>query len=174
VCCNVTILLVKWVMPGPSTYTHQHVPTPPTQPQSLNRRSATEALKIVGESYPWTAAPGWQPHRRVPPGGINETTPVHFGQCGEYRPSTVAQEHSTFVYLRSNHKVRLGWSSTAGVQRPCTQPWKTHQDYALHLASHLALHTKCELGSGFGWGQGSYTVWRLPASRATRAREFGR
>lgn len=68
-------------------------------------RSATEALKLVGESYPWTPAPGWHPRHRVPPGGVNETSPGRFNGCGAYNPSNADLSHSTYVYLRANHKV---------------------------------------------------------------------
>ena len=75
--------------------------------QFVRRRSATEGLKIVGESFPWAPQPGWRPSRRVPAGGVNETKPAHTGRCGAFQPNAASEEHSTFVYLRANHKVRL-------------------------------------------------------------------
>lgn len=69
-------------------------------------RSATEALKLVGESFPWSGAPGWAPPRRVTPGGVNETYAVTTPGCSSYDPRAAARGQSNYVYLRANHKAR--------------------------------------------------------------------
>ncbi len=80
---------------------------PPPHHRRPPTRSATEALKIVGESFPWTPAPGWVPPRRVPAGGVNETAPGHLGKCGKFDESSGDLDQSTYVYLRANHKVSI-------------------------------------------------------------------
>jgi len=81
---------------------------------TTNDRSATEALKIVGESFPWTPAPEWVPPRRVPAGGINETTPGRISRCGGFEePSGAPLDQSSYVYLRANHKVKNMRAATA-------------------------------------------------------------
>lgn len=73
-------------------------------------RSATEALKIVGESFPWSAAADWTPPRRVPAGGVNETDPPghQTAGCGGFEQDAASHRRSNFVYLRANHKVGGG------------------------------------------------------------------
>ncbi|KAI8463606.1 MAG: pyridoxal phosphate-dependent transferase [Monoraphidium minutum] len=99
-----------------------HFNADPDEYMVVFTRSATEALKLVGESYPWSAAPGWHPPRRVLPGGVNETAPARFGGCGAYNPANEDAGHSTYVYLRANHKSVLGIGALArehGAQLTC-------------------------------------------------------
>ncbi|KAI8471068.1 MAG: pyridoxal phosphate-dependent transferase [Monoraphidium minutum] len=72
-------------------------------------RSATEALKHVGEFFPWSPEPGWEPPRRVRPGGVSDAAALPAGSCGGgFREPAAAAAHSSFVYLRANHKSVLG------------------------------------------------------------------
>jgi hypothetical protein len=86
-------------------------PLPATSSHLCDPRSATEGLKITGESFPWKPAPNWDPPRRVPAGGVNETWATHTGQCGGFSDDNSpldGEHHSTYVYLRANHKVERG------------------------------------------------------------------
>lgn len=89
-----------------------HFSADPDEYAVVFTRSATEALKITGESFPWTPAPGWAPPRRVPAGGVNETAGGgHPGTCGGFEEANAARgrgAHSSYVYLRANHKSVLG------------------------------------------------------------------
>ncbi|KIZ00907.1 hypothetical protein MNEG_7052 [Monoraphidium neglectum] len=94
-------------------------------------RSATEALKLVGEYFPWAPRPGWQPERRVHPGGISDAAALPAGRCGTLEQAGTGGAGSSFVYLRANHKSVLGigayaklhGSTLACVDEPGMEAW---------------------------------------------------
>eukprot|EP00878_Enallax_costatus_P005228 GHUV01005494.1.p1 GENE.GHUV01005494.1~~GHUV01005494.1.p1 ORF type:complete len:253 (+),score=38.33 GHUV01005494.1:272-1030(+) len=66
-------------------------------------RSATEALKMVGEWFPWSAKPDYQPLKDVPPGGVSNKFVGHVSKCGG--PLYFIKDQNTgkashFVYTR--------------------------------------------------------------------------
>lgn len=63
-------------------------------------RGATQALKIVGEMFPWSPSPGWRPGRRVSPGGGDDQEAGRVSDCGHVPVTELSGEASTFVYLR--------------------------------------------------------------------------
>ncbi|KAI8467267.1 MAG: pyridoxal phosphate-dependent transferase [Monoraphidium minutum] len=111
----------------------EHFNADPREYAVVFTRSATEGLKLVGETFPWAAAPGWRPPRRPSPGDAGDAPgdPV-LGACGSFREGrrlgrqgafngrggggggggsgggAAAVDYSTFLYLRSNHKSVLG------------------------------------------------------------------
>jgi hypothetical protein len=89
-------------------------------------RSATEALKLVGEYFPWAPRPGWQPERRVHPGGISDAAALPAGRCGTLEQAGTGGAGSSFVYLRANHKV-------------CARDWRGEAVQITQVCSFLAL-----------------------------------
>lgn len=64
-------------------------------------RSATEALKLVGETFPWSPAPGWTPARRVTPGGASASEVGLVSACGaDVDAPAGGDTASRFVYTR--------------------------------------------------------------------------
>lgn len=63
---------------------------------------ATQALKMVGEYFPWTSPADWQPHRQVTAGGVSDTDIQPEGSCGAVAGDADQHEpqSSHFVYLR--------------------------------------------------------------------------
>jgi hypothetical protein len=63
---------------------------------------ATAAMKLVGESFPWTSPPGWSAEQQVPPGGISDTEVGLATPCGHVLPEVDAAvpTSSHFVYLQ--------------------------------------------------------------------------
>uniref|UniRef100_A0A383WHU1 Aminotransferase class V domain-containing protein n=1 Tax=Tetradesmus obliquus TaxID=3088 RepID=A0A383WHU1_TETOB len=73
-------------------------------------RSATEALKMVGEWFPWSPAHDWQPPRGTPSGGVTNSSVGHVSKCGGklHFKQADRDDSSHFMYTRANHKSVLG------------------------------------------------------------------
>ncbi|GBF95159.1 molybdenum cofactor sulfurase [Raphidocelis subcapitata] len=109
-CTSPSSLLVDAELRAARDMVLAHFSADPSEYAVVFTRSATEALKIVGESFPWSAAPDWTPPRRVPAGGVNETDPPghQTAGCGGFEQGAASERRSNFVYLRANHKSVLG------------------------------------------------------------------
>lgn len=106
-CTSPSSLLVDEELKEARSAVLRHFNADPDEYTVVFTRSCTEGLKIIGESFPWAAAPGWQPRRRTPAGGVNETFMAKTKGCGAFDGDEGA-DHSHFVYLRANHKSVLG------------------------------------------------------------------
>lgn len=80
----------------------------PEEYEVIFTRSATQALQLLGEWFPWSATPSYHPAKDIPKGGVSDRWVHPVSRCQGVDPEVTAEPWSHFVYTRANHKSVLG------------------------------------------------------------------